>query len=76
MPLDTLIAVVRQDSQGMAAFVRVKVAHVRYIFNSYMTQGLSGHFSSLGLVFFVLKGLFTRREGNPRARVALARGLP
>ena len=41
-----------------------------------MTQGLSGHFSSLGLVFFVLKALFTRREGNPCARVALARGLP
>ena len=41
-----------------------------------MTQELSGHFSSLGLVFFVLKGLFTRREGTPRARVALARGLP
>ena len=44
--------------------------------NSYMTPRLSGHFSTLGLVFFVLKALFTRREGNPGARVTLAKGLP
>ena len=41
----------------MAACVRVTKAHVRYIKNSYMTPRLSGHFSTLGLVFFVLKSL-------------------
>ena len=37
-----------------------------------MTPRLSGHFSTLGLVFFVLKALFTRTEGNLSDRVTLA----
>ena len=40
---------------NLRMFDWVLIAHGRYIKNSNMTPRLSGHFSTFGLVFFVLK---------------------